>query len=231
MMIPEPHVALRSLLTHPNFLNKETHFKLGSSRMFALLADNDPLSRVAATGPVPDLRNLAAFYHLNMLQLLQPADDMAIQAGLQMIRRRQAGLPELMLAGARPVRIPAGALDSLEATLVDLWLLDREGVRKVTLCTNAVGPTEAVVTPVDGSGAGLATPAVMVAGNLARAAFLYGLAGYFRLLLEAGRLIERFGSFGLHLQPDVDLVRLNRRFSFNAERYSCLAALSPEPPS
>ena len=202
--------ALQSLLSHPNFLNKETYFKLGSNRIFALLSESDPLARASAPRPRPDFDNLAAFYHLNLLQQLRPNETAEVEAELKELRRaRVSPLPRLT------AQIPAGALDDLEATLVDLWLLGSEGVRKVSLCTNEMADVSAEP----------AEPKVLVAGNLARASFFYGIAGYFRLLLEAGRVIERLSRHGLRHDTRADMVHLNDRFGLNPERYSFLAAL------
>ncbi|HXL20175.1 MAG TPA: hypothetical protein VN961_21880, partial [Streptosporangiaceae bacterium] len=188
----DPKTGLSPLLAHPNFVNKELHFKLGGPKIFALLAEDEPLSRLAAPNVRPQADNLAAFYHLNLLQYGRPEAAAAVEADLLAVRAANVGaLSDIVLD---LLTIPAAVLEPLAATLTDLWLLDSTGVRKVTLCMNAIKDA-GLPTLSPKLSLGVARgPAVVVAANLARAAFLYGIDGYLKLVLEAGRVIERLVS-------------------------------------
>lgn len=223
----EHKAALRPLMAHPNFINKELHFKLAGPQIFALLAEDEPLARLSSPSVRPQAENLAAIYHLNLLQFSRPKAAAAVEADLLAIRATNVGaLPDLRLAG---LTIPSAVLEPLAATLTDLWLLEMGGVRKVTLCMNTVKDVGSAGVSLERTLGVEAGPAVVVAANLARAAFLYGIEGYLKALLEAGRVIERLvSSTPLRLRAGTDLCALNAALSFNAERYSSLAVLTAE---
>ncbi len=224
-MSREPRAGLRGLLAHPNFVNKELHFKLAGPQIFALLAEDEPLARLSTSGVRPQRDNLAAFYHLNLLQYSRPEAAAAVEADLLAVRAAHVGaLSDLGLEG---LSIPAAVLEPLAATLTDLWLLDSRGVRKVTLCMNSVTEVGSPRVSLERATGIAPGPAVVVAANLARAAFLYGIEGYLKLVLEAGCLIERLvSSTPLRLRAGTDLAAVNAAFGFNPERYSCLALLA-----
>jgi hypothetical protein len=224
-MRPDRPGGLRSLLAQPTFVNKELYFKLGGSKIFALLDDADPLSRLAGPSARPQAGNLASFYHLNVLQYSRPHESAAVEADLLEVRAAHgARLPDLNVG--RDV-IPAEALARLAATLTDLWLVDSGSMRKVTLCTNLVkevGPLPRDLAAALGADD---VPAVVVAGNLSRARFLYGIEGYFKLLIEAGRVVERLVSAtALRPRAGASLYAINAALRFNPDRYSSVALLS-----
>jgi hypothetical protein len=118
----------------------------------------------------------------------------------------------------------------LDSTLLDLWLIETGQVRRVS---SLAGQSE--MPNVSGAAVlhalGAYSRAVVVAGHLGRATLFYGVEGYFKLLLEAGRLIERLCFRTTVRAVQADLRSLNASLGFDAERYSCLAAMVPEADS
>jgi hypothetical protein len=225
--------ALSRLIAQPTLVNKEVHLALRRHGMFALLGgDADLLNRLAAPGWRPDSSNLGAYYHLNMLQNIGPRESEEseeIEAEVRQLRSaEEPAIADIVVDGS--VLVSAGTRRAL-GFLIDLWVIPSTGgVRRFP----ALGPDETGALEIDevplrrelDAGGGSASAHVMVAGNLARAGFLYGSDGYFRMVLEAGATIQLLGAnHALHSLTSPGLSALNAIFRFNGERYSALAIL------
>jgi hypothetical protein len=222
-------LSLDDLMHYQTFLNTDLYLNLGVDRLFCLLrGDREPLHRLSASATAPAELRLGPTYHLNMLQFSDPEQTSAIEAQLN-LKRNQA-LDQRLPADGEAAPAEADMVAMLDSTLLDLWLIETGQVRRVS---SLAGQSE--MPNVSGAAVlhalGAYSRAVVVAGHLGRATLFYGVEGYFKLLLEAGRLIERLCLRTTVRAVQADLRSLNASLGFDAERYSCLAAMVPEADS
>ena len=225
-------MKMEDLKRFSSLLDTELIYHINGRVFSSVLDDNHIPNKLVSNsirGYKIDIYNLSQIFHLNMLQYTDYSE--VIETSKNIYKEVLDKTYKDVVINNK-LMVSSKILNGIKPHLVDLWFI----LPDKTLVYKSIEQeiSEYIVdTTVFKSLADLFVSNenttnllfIVLAGNIQRAIFLYGLYGYVKMIIEAGRLAQALQDAHGYKIEEVDLNYLNKILRFDSEKYTPLVLL------